>query len=196
MGNSEGTGKGPRYEDIINSSIEVFSRTNYEKATTAMLAREAGVAEGTLYKYFPSKKELFLACYRYIGQRLIERYTWIYRETRDEPREYLRRVATSYLEFLKEYPGMRRFLAFVLNNSFDEDFLLELQGFIDLNIAATEAMIRKALEKGELREGLDPRSAAWIFVGGYFTLILMTELDAQEVHDPAFLDNLLRMVFN
>lgn len=196
MGNGEDAGKGPRYEDIIKSSIEVFSRTNYEKATTAMLAREAGVAEGTLYKYFSSKKELFLACYRYVGQLLIERYTRIYRETKDSPREYLRRVAGSYLDFLKENPSMRRFLAFVLNNSFDQDFLNELKGFIDLNIQATESMIRKALEKGELRNGLDPRSAAWFFVGGYFTLILMTELDAEEARDPAFIDNLLVMILN
>jgi AcrR family transcriptional regulator len=196
LGNGEDAGKGPRYEDIIKSSIEVFSRTNYEKATTAMLAREAGVAEGTLYKYFSSKKELFLACYRYVGQLLIERYTRIYRETKDSPREYLRRVAGSYLDFLKENPSMRRFLAFVLNNSFDQDFLNELKGFIDLNIQATESMIRKALEKGELRNGLDPRSAAWFFVGGYFTLILMTELDAEEARDPAFIDNLLVMILN
>ena len=49
-------GRGPRYNEIILSSIEVFSRTNYEKATTAMLAKEAGVAEGTLYKLLPQQE--------------------------------------------------------------------------------------------------------------------------------------------
>lgn len=29
-----------------------------------MIAREAGIAEGTTFRYFKTKKELFLACYK------------------------------------------------------------------------------------------------------------------------------------
>ncbi|RJP31938.1 MAG: TetR/AcrR family transcriptional regulator [Actinobacteria bacterium] len=184
-----------RQNEIILASIDAFSRTNYEKATTAMLAREAGVAEGTLYKYFPSKKELFLACCRYIEELLITRYDAIYKEYRGQPLESLKHVAASYLDFVRENPSMRKFLAFVLNNSFDEDFRRELEGFINLNIRATERMLRQAQEKGEVREDLDPRTVAWFYVGGYFTLILMTEMEAEEVEDPAFVAKYMNMLY-
>ena len=188
-------GKGNRHNDIILASIDTFSRTNYEKATTAMLAREAGIAEGTLYKYFPSKKELFLACCRYIEELLISRYDAIYKEYKDEPLEYLKRVSSSYLAFVRENPTMRKFLAFVLNNTFDADFRRELEDFINLNIRATEHMLRKAQEMGEIRKDLDPRIVAWFYVGGYFTLILMTEMDVDEVEDPAFMDKYLNILY-
>jgi AcrR family transcriptional regulator len=184
-------GNGPRYEQIILSSIDVFSRTNYEKATTALLAREAGIAEGTLYKYFPSKKELFLACCRYVEELLLERYRAIYRETKDQPAEYLKRVSHSYLEFVLENPNMRKFLAFILNNSFDNEFSSELKRFVKLNVDATERMIRRGIEKGEIAEGIDPRGGAWIFVGGYFTLILMAEVGSPENLSPRYLDSLM-----
>ena len=190
------TGKGPRYNEIILSSIEVFSRTNYEKATTAMLAKEAGVAEGTIYKYFPSKKELFLACCHYVENLLLERYTDIYRETGNQPVEYLKRVAHSYLDFVKENPSMRRFLAFILNNAFDEDFRSELEGFVRLNIATTERMIEKAKAAGEISKKMDSRSAAWMFVGGYFTLIMMTEISAEEAVDHDYLENFLQSILS
>ena len=170
-------GKGPRYTEIILSSIDVFSRTNYEKATTAMLARAAGVAEGTLYKYFSSKKELFLACCQYVENLLLDRYREIYIETGNQPVEYLRRVAHSYLDFVRDNPSMRRFLAFILNNIFDEDFRAELEGFVRLNLEATEHMIEKAKAAGDLSDKIDSRSAAWMFVGGYFTLIMMAEIE-------------------
>jgi len=189
-----GPGKASRYEDLIRASIEVFSRTNYDKATTALIAREAGIAEGTIYRYFSSKKELFLACFRYVTQLLAERYAVIYWETADEPGEYLRRVAKSYLEFLRENPSMRKFLAFILNSSFDKDFFSELQGFVEMNIMATESMVKKAIDKGDVRKDVDPRGAAWLFVGCYFTFILMTELDAEEIGDPTFVDKMLDMV--
>jgi TetR/AcrR family transcriptional regulator len=189
-------GRGPRYNEIILSSIEVFSRTNYEKATTAMLAKEAGVAEGTIYKYFPSKKELFLACCQYVEALLLKRYSDIYRETGNEPVEYLRRVAHNYLDFVKENPSMRRFLAFILNNAFDEDFKAELEGFVKLNVATTERMIEKAKAAGEISRKIDSRSAAWMFVGGYFTLIMMTEISADEALDHDYLENFFQSILN
>jgi AcrR family transcriptional regulator len=180
--------KGNRYTEIILSSIDVFARTNYEKATTALLAKESGVAEGTLYKYFPSKKELFLECCRYIERQLTERYNVIYKEYQDQPLESLKRVAQSYLDFVKENPSMRKFLAFVLNNTFDDDFLSELTRFMDLNRMASERMIKKAIEKGELRDKIDPHVAAWFFVGGYLTLIMMAEMDKDIIKDPDFIE--------
>lgn len=186
---------GPRYEEIILSSIGVFARTNYDNATTAVLAKEAGIAEGTLYRYFPSKKELFLECGRYIERLLLERYGDIYRDTGGRPLEYLRRVAGSYLDFVRENPGMRKFLSFMLNNSYDEDFRRELEAFIDMNIRATERMIDRAKEEGEVGKELNSRVAAWMFVGGYFTLILMTEVGAEEAQDPRFLEDFLCTIF-
>jgi AcrR family transcriptional regulator len=187
-------GKGNRYNDIILASIDAFSRTNYEKATTALLAREAGIAEGTLYKYFPSKKELFLECCRYIEGLLVSRYDAIYKEYKDDPLEYLKRVSKSYLAFVRENPTMRKFLAFVLNNTFDDDFRRELEGFMSLNIRATEHMLRRGQKMGEIRKDLDPRVVAWFYVGGYFTLILMTEMDVDEVEDPDFMDKYLNIL--
>jgi AcrR family transcriptional regulator len=187
-------GKGDRYNEIILASIDAFSRTNYEKATTALLAKEAGIAEGTLYKYFPSKKELFLECCRYIEGLLIARYDAIYKEHKDEPLEYLKHVSKSYLSFVRENPTMRKFLAFVLNNTFDEDFRRELEDFINLNIRATEHMLRRGQALGEVRQDLDPRIVAWFYVGGYFTLILMTEMEADEVEDPDFMDKYLNIL--
>ncbi len=185
-------GNGPRYEQIILSSIDVFSRTNYEKATTVLLAEEAGIAEGTLYKYFPSKKELFLACYRYAEGLLLDRYRKIYEEQGDDTVAYLQAVAHSYLEFVVEKPNMRKFIAFILNNSFDDDFKSELERFVKLNVDATERMIQAGIEKGQVLPGVDARAAAWMFVGGYFTLIMMAEIGATEALGNRYLDNLFK----
>lgn len=190
------SGKDDRRTRIILSCIDVFSRTNYEKATTAMLAKEAGVAEGTIYKYFSSKKELFLACCRYIEDQLLERYQAIYRDYRDQPLESLKRVGQSYLDFIRENPTMRKFLAFVLNNSYDEDFRRELEGFFTVNRMAVEEVIREAQRKGELRKNIDPKIGAWFFVGGYFTLILMAEMDEEAVNDPHFMDKYMAPMFS
>jgi AcrR family transcriptional regulator len=49
-----------RRQQILDAALDVFTRQGFASATTAEIARTAGVAEGTIYNYFPSKRELFV----------------------------------------------------------------------------------------------------------------------------------------
>lgn len=57
-------------EQIISAAIRVLEKENYHTMRTAEIALTAGVAEGTLYRYFASKRELFIAVLRTITSRL------------------------------------------------------------------------------------------------------------------------------
>lgn len=50
-----------RRQQILDAAFDVFSEKGFAMATTAEIARTAGVAEGTIYNYFPSKRELLIA---------------------------------------------------------------------------------------------------------------------------------------
>ena len=47
---------------IVEAALRVFSEGSYAGATTAQIAREAGVSEPILYRHFASKRELYFAC--------------------------------------------------------------------------------------------------------------------------------------
>jgi AcrR family transcriptional regulator len=51
-----------RRQAIVRAALRVFSSTSYAGATTAEIAREAGVSEPVLYRHFASKRDLWLAC--------------------------------------------------------------------------------------------------------------------------------------
>lgn len=50
-----------RKQQILDAALVVFSAKGFAMATTAEIARTAVIAEGTIYNYFPSKRELFVA---------------------------------------------------------------------------------------------------------------------------------------
>ena len=50
-----------RKAQIIDSAMKIFIEKGYNGATTAGIAKEAGISEVTLFRYFTSKKELFMA---------------------------------------------------------------------------------------------------------------------------------------
>jgi len=51
-----------RRKAIVAAALRVFVSTSYAGATTADIAREAGVSEPVLYRHFASKRDLWLAC--------------------------------------------------------------------------------------------------------------------------------------
>jgi AcrR family transcriptional regulator len=55
--------KQARRADILKVALHRFTLTPYQDLSMAETAEEAGVAKGTLYLYFRSKEEMFLAIY-------------------------------------------------------------------------------------------------------------------------------------
>ncbi len=51
-------------ERLLEAARELFTTTGYHDTTTPILARRAGVAEGTIYRHFPSKQALLNAAYQ------------------------------------------------------------------------------------------------------------------------------------
>lgn len=56
---------------IIDAGLMLFSKIGYNKATTPLIAKEAGVSTGIVYQYFKDKKDILLyAINRYFEQDL------------------------------------------------------------------------------------------------------------------------------
>jgi AcrR family transcriptional regulator len=51
-----------RRQELIEAGLRVFLSGSYAGATTAEIAREAGVSEPILYRHFGSKRDLYFAC--------------------------------------------------------------------------------------------------------------------------------------
>lgn len=49
-------GLSEKEEKILHSAIKIFSEKGYDGARTSEIAKEAGVAEGTIFKYYKTKK--------------------------------------------------------------------------------------------------------------------------------------------
>lgn len=55
-----------RQSQILQAASEIFARKGYTAATVPEIARLAGIASGTVYLYYPSKRDLFVAVIRQI----------------------------------------------------------------------------------------------------------------------------------
>ncbi len=80
-----------RREQLLDVAADLFAQHGYARATTAELAKAAGVTEPIIYRHFKSKKNLFIALIERTGQRTLEQWEGEIEDAAD-PAERLRRL--------------------------------------------------------------------------------------------------------
>jgi AcrR family transcriptional regulator len=94
-----------RREEILEAATKLFAEHGYADTDTQLLADKLGVGKGTLYRYFPSKRELFLAAADR-GMRKLCQYIDASIETIEDPPERIAEVVRSYLSFFADHPEL------------------------------------------------------------------------------------------
>ena len=92
-----------RREQILDAAAEVFARHGYRATDVQFVADALQVGKGTIYRYFPSKEELFLAAVDRGMRRLTERFQARVHTIAD-PLERAERGVAEYLTFFQEHP--------------------------------------------------------------------------------------------
>ncbi|HMY55340.1 MAG TPA: TetR/AcrR family transcriptional regulator [Candidatus Obscuribacter sp.] len=92
-----------RREDILEAATRLFAHRGFRNTDLKMVADELGVAKGTIYNYFESKNDLFVACVTFGMARL---RLFVRARTRDisEPLELISCAVESYFHFFDEHP--------------------------------------------------------------------------------------------
>jgi AcrR family transcriptional regulator len=59
-----------RREDVVAAAIREFAEQGYQAASTAAIARRAGISQPYIYALFPSKQDLFIAVHDHVMERI------------------------------------------------------------------------------------------------------------------------------
>ena len=166
-----------RQQEILDVAIRIFNSKGYRSSTTAEIAKEAGVSEPTLYKHFPSKKDLFLKCVHSIEDELQRQYRTLYLRYRDHGDEvrYMDGVTRVYVDFVKNKPHKSMFMIHLLSYKEDPDFSKVLGDWIRASIIGIERILASAKKKGRIKSPLDPYTLACVYVNQYFTIVALKE---------------------
>ncbi|MEP6649618.1 MAG: TetR/AcrR family transcriptional regulator [Lapillicoccus sp.] len=61
-----------RHEELLDVATELFASHGYDDVTMEAVAARAAVSRALLYRYFPSKRDLFAGVYQAAADRLLE----------------------------------------------------------------------------------------------------------------------------
>ena len=143
-------------EKIIQEALIEFENNNFDRASINQIVIRSEISKGSFYQYFEDKKDL----YKYLIQLMIEKKMAYITPAMMRPFDYgffevIREMNQMGLKFAKDHPHYT-----VIGNRLLKDNKTEMyQEIMKENsgqaYAVYEHLLRKAIEKGEVRDDID-----------------------------------------
>jgi len=92
-------------QQIIDAAIRVFARHGYYNSRVSDIAREAGMASGTIYLYFKTKDDILVTMFREKMARWVEFLRAAIAERPDAPAK-IRRLVALHFTMLEDDPDL------------------------------------------------------------------------------------------
>jgi AcrR family transcriptional regulator len=149
---------------VLECACHVFAKGGYQGATTAEIARGAGVTEPILYRHFASKRDLYLACLREAWKECREMWAAAIADETD-PGQWTAAMGLSYLAARDKRGHVATLWVQALTDASDDP---EIRRFVRRHMREVHAfvadVIRRAQENGGIVADRDPDAEAWIFI--------------------------------
>ena len=195
-----------RRERILEIATNEFSSKGYENANINIIARNAGISIGLMYKYFSTKEDLFLTCIAR-GMEILEHTLEDLMESRDKlliKAEKLIRAACDLSRKNENYIRLYNELTAEKDSKRAVSLAREIEGRTSrIYITA----IAQALASGDVRQDLNPRLFAFFlanllttlqfsFTCEYYKerLKIYTGIDTELLNEDEIVNQLLKFI--
>jgi AcrR family transcriptional regulator len=165
-----------KQQRVLDAAMEIFAEKGYAGTSTADIAKKAGVAEGTVFKQYKTKKDLLIALVapffaRTIAPVLLEDFLVVIRAPHTHVEDFLRSLWKNRLDFVKGHERVIRIAVQEL------PFHEEVRELAKKTIAARvvpdfEKAVMRLQAMGEIRAG-NPRSIVRLIAGTFFSYFVV-----------------------
>jgi TetR/AcrR family fatty acid metabolism transcriptional regulator len=175
-----------KYHLILEAAVKVFAQQGFFQSTISQIAREAGVADGTIYLYFKNKDDILLQFFGYKTKQVFHSFREEV-DKADSARDKLRNLIRRHLE---EFQNDKNMAVVYQAEARSNSRLVErqLQEMSKMYLDITAEIIEQGQEEGQIRKDLyvslvkrfilgavEEVINTWVLSGGKYDLVSMAE---------------------
>jgi TetR/AcrR family fatty acid metabolism transcriptional regulator len=152
-----------KHQQIVDAAIRVFARTGYYNSRVSDIAREAGIASGTIYLYFKTKDDILVTLFR---EKMAEWVAHVRREIAGvtDPVTKIRRLVALHFAVLEANPALAEVVQVELRQGhkfFRGASAHEVSAYFDL----IGSVLDEGVAAGQLRNDLPVKVATKVLFG-------------------------------
>ena len=169
-----------RKEYIIDSAEKLFFKNGFENVSMDIIAKESEFTKSTIYKYFPSKEDLYFAVALNGYKKL---FLCFQKNNRSGTNGYENIFFSlkAYYKFYKEYPECFRVISSIgfikSNGEISHDNLQEWQNIDNQIFSEIIKLIEKGKKDGSILDFIDSKKTTYsiiFIITGFFNLFAET----------------------
>ena len=105
-----------KHHRIIEAATKVFAKNGFYQSKIAQIAKEAGVADGTIYIYFENKDDILISLFEEQMKAVLDNMTLQLTKI-DDPAEKLEIFASTHLDLIEKNKDMAEIIQVELRQS-------------------------------------------------------------------------------
>jgi TetR/AcrR family fatty acid metabolism transcriptional regulator len=155
--------KQDKYNSILEGALQVFAEHGYHRSQVSRIAREAGVADGTIYLYFKRKEDILISLFREKLGELVEKF----HDSLDDKmnaKESLRKVCEIHYRELESNVPLAFVTQIELRQS-DLELRKEIGTAFKPYIKLIEGILEKGIQENLFRPDLDVKLVRLMLFG-------------------------------
>lgn len=170
-----------KYYQIISAATKVFAAKGFYQAKVSDIAREAGVADGTIYIYFENKDDILISLFeeqmKAVLENMVRRVSF-----HPDPIKKLEEFALTHLSLIEQNKDMAEIIQVELRQS--SKFMKEYRNeqfsrYLDL----IGEIIEEGQKKGVFRKDVIPAVAKRAFFGALDEMSRFWVLSTRKQYD-------------
>ena len=181
---------------ILDAAVSILNHTSYQGMTTAALAEEAGIAEGTLFRYYSTKKDIFIGMLEHTIQS-IDVIILPNFEPGESKADIIEKLIDRMADTLQRYSWLFRVSVGAITVVEDEDFRGEIKRILEDVESRTQTQLSNSVESGHLNIPVNSIAAFNSIAMGiawYFLMDSLLKMD--DKIDKEAVKNALRLLYS
>jgi TetR/AcrR family fatty acid metabolism transcriptional regulator len=172
---------GEKYHRIINAATKVFAKKGFFQAKVSDIAKEAQVADGTIYLYFDNKDDILISLFEEQMKVVLENMIEQVSEEKDAIKK-IERFALTHLKLIELNKNMAEIIQVELRQSskFMKDYKND-KFMRYLNLIGD--VIKEGQEKGIFKKDIIPEIAKRAFFGALDEISRFWVLSSHKKYD-------------
>jgi TetR/AcrR family fatty acid metabolism transcriptional regulator len=169
-----------KHQKILHAAIKVFSEKGFYNSRVSEIAKEADVADGTIYLYFKNKDDILISLFEEEFGKFVQNMQVELGKEKD-PLQKIKRFAITHLSLVTKHPHLGEVMGVEVRQS--TKFMKEYvnKPFIEyLNII--RSVVIEGQEKGVLRKDLTPGVMKRAFFGALDEMARYWVLSTKKKH--------------
>lgn len=154
----------PKYGQIVDAAVIAIAENGYHQAQVSKIAKQAGVADGTIYLYFKNKEDILVSVFREKMAIFMDNLRPVLEDGQMSSEDKLFRMINNHFRVLYSDRHLAIVTQLELRQS-NKDLRLKINGVLKDYLAMLDRILQEGIDRGEFEKGMDIRLARQMVFG-------------------------------